>query len=585
MTNERRGIEPVRRCPRRRPSRRRPGTTFALNWESSDQRRQLPQRQAHRLRRRATTTCRTTATNTPGRNDYWNTEDRVAEPGHPASSTTARSDLRRLVEPLRGRPVRRERLPHLQVRRASTRRPSRPTCGAATAASPTTTTPSACAGGLEEYFSRPDLRRTDDAFSSSATASTTRTPKYSGYALYAQDSMRARPLDRQRRPALRRLQRRLAGGPRRLRRLRRSTSSTRASASSGTSSATPAPRSRRTGAATTTRCTPTSTTARLSGEAVIPDQDCYWDADTGRYDRLRRADLHRGATWARSDHPYVDETLLTFEQQLGPDMVIGVDYIDRRFRNIMAMINVNNDSRAYAATDNPLGGGNLPICNLNSAAGVRADHRQRRLPRLPVGDAALREALLPRLVAAQLVGLDRPRRATSSRTTATPPSTGTGTASPTPTARWTTPTASGSSSSPAPSTCRSASRSAASTPTSPAGTGRRTCGSRGLDYNVEHGPLHLPDRARLAAARPTATWSTCGWRGGPKLGKAMRPDALARGASTLLNSDTVRRRLRPLGRPTTWATRTPGPSAAAYGDTDQIESPAADPRRRPRSTF
>ncbi len=66
------------------------------------------------------------------------------------------------------------------------------------------------------------------------------------------------------------------------------------------------------------------------------------------------------------DHPYVDETLLTFEQQLGQDMMIGVDFIDRRFRSIMAMVNINEDYELFTAPDNPFGGGDLPIYNLLS---------------------------------------------------------------------------------------------------------------------------------------------------------------------------------------------------------------------------
>jgi hypothetical protein len=102
-----------------------------------------------------------------------------------------------------------------------------------------------------------------------------------------------------------------------------------------------------------------------SGEAVIPDQDCYYDPDTGRFD-LCDEPTFIAADMGEVDQASVDEWLLTYEQTLAPQMVLGVDYINRKFRNIMAMVNTNNDYSKFVATDNPFGGGNLPIYNLNS---------------------------------------------------------------------------------------------------------------------------------------------------------------------------------------------------------------------------
>jgi hypothetical protein len=102
-----------------------------------------------------------------------------------------------------------------------------------------------------------------------------------------------------------------------------------------------------------------------SGMAVIPDQDCYWDYDTNDYTDCDPIATIR-ARMGKVNQPYVDESLLTFEQQLSRDMSIGVDFIDRRFRDFMAMMNTNPDYEAYTATGNPYGGGDIPIYDLLS---------------------------------------------------------------------------------------------------------------------------------------------------------------------------------------------------------------------------
>jgi hypothetical protein len=102
-----------------------------------------------------------------------------------------------------------------------------------------------------------------------------------------------------------------------------------------------------------------------SGDAVIPDQDCYWNDDDQDYTDCDIPTV-KLATMGEVNHPYADEAILTFEQQLGQDMMIGVDYIDRGFNDIMAMINVNDDYELYTAPNNPLTGGDLPVYNLLS---------------------------------------------------------------------------------------------------------------------------------------------------------------------------------------------------------------------------
>ena len=111
----------------------------------------------------------------------------------------------------------------------------------------------------------------------------------------------------------------------------------------------------------------------ISGQISPPVIDCYWDSATGKYDLDSNGDpgcetysTPQLATMGKYNHQYVDEALLTFEQQLTNNLVVGVDLIDRKFRDIMAMINVNDDYTLKTATNNPLTGGTLPIWILNS---------------------------------------------------------------------------------------------------------------------------------------------------------------------------------------------------------------------------
>lgn len=102
----------------------------------------------------------------------------------------------------------------------------------------------------------------------------------------------------------------------------------------------------------------------LSGNAVVPTQECFWSEDTGDYTDCTEPVATMG-TMGTQEHPYVDETLISLEQQLGKEMMIGVDYIDRNFRSIMSMINTNEDYEYLGAPGNPFGG-DLPLWNLMS---------------------------------------------------------------------------------------------------------------------------------------------------------------------------------------------------------------------------
>lgn len=102
-----------------------------------------------------------------------------------------------------------------------------------------------------------------------------------------------------------------------------------------------------------------------SGQAVIPDLDCYWNEESQQYDDCDTPTFTE-ARMGEQDHPYVDELLLSFEQQFGADMVVGIDLLDRGFRNIVVMDQVNEDYELIEAKNNPLTGGTLPIWNLLS---------------------------------------------------------------------------------------------------------------------------------------------------------------------------------------------------------------------------
>jgi len=104
----------------------------------------------------------------------------------------------------------------------------------------------------------------------------------------------------------------------------------------------------------------------VSGHIAPPTIDCYWDSATSQYDLdCNTNSVPPAATMGSYAGEYVDEGLITFEQQLGKDMVAGVDLIDRRFRDIMAMINTNQDYTAIVGTD-PITHAPITIWNLNS---------------------------------------------------------------------------------------------------------------------------------------------------------------------------------------------------------------------------
>jgi hypothetical protein len=104
-----------------------------------------------------------------------------------------------------------------------------------------------------------------------------------------------------------------------------------------------------------------------SGHAFTPTYYYDYNPDTGEYDipagglPATLATLDPGI-----DQPYVDQFVFGAERMLPMDFTVGVDVIYRRFRDIIAMVNLNADYDALRAPDNPLTGGNLMFYELLS---------------------------------------------------------------------------------------------------------------------------------------------------------------------------------------------------------------------------
>jgi hypothetical protein len=103
----------------------------------------------------------------------------------------------------------------------------------------------------------------------------------------------------------------------------------------------------------------------ISGHATIPDSDSEWDPDTQTWGPWS-VNTPREGTMGAVSHPYVDEFLLTVEHQLSKEISLGFDFIDRRFANIMGLVNTNNDYTAVTGIPSPLAGGDLEVWTLNT---------------------------------------------------------------------------------------------------------------------------------------------------------------------------------------------------------------------------
>ena len=73
----------------------------------------------------------------------------------------------------------------------------------------------------------------------------------------------------------------------------------------------------------------------LHGEALSDTEYFDYNFDTGEFDDFAGGSVNAVAVMdSRIEHPYVDQFVATFEYQLGRDMLLGLDYINRENNNI-----------------------------------------------------------------------------------------------------------------------------------------------------------------------------------------------------------------------------------------------------------
>ncbi|MBK6406647.1 MAG: hypothetical protein IPF66_17340 [Holophagales bacterium] len=84
------------------------------------------------------------------------------------------------------------------------------------------------------------------------------------------------------------------------------------------------------------------------------------------------------------DHPYVDEASLTIEHQPGRDTSIGDD-INRRFRNLMGMVNTNDDHERVTGISNLIAGGASSRWSSTATRSGPLDRQPRRAGLRPGG--------------------------------------------------------------------------------------------------------------------------------------------------------------------------------------------------------
>ena len=107
-----------------------------------------------------------------------------------------------------------------------------------------------------------------------------------------------------------------------------------------------------------------------SGDALTDAE--YWDYnfDTGEFDIPAGGSVEARAQMDPSiEHPAVEQFIATVEYQLLSDMIVGIDYIQRDYKDINAMVvsNVGDyDAQVTIASpsDSPLAGGTLPFFDL-----------------------------------------------------------------------------------------------------------------------------------------------------------------------------------------------------------------------------
>ena len=96
----------------------------------------------------------------------------------------------------------------------------------------------------------------------------------------------------------------------------------------------------------------------------------FWDYnfDTGMFDIDAGGRKQGEAIIADGiDHPYIEQYVASFERQVHPTMIVGVDYVHREAKDIIAMVTSNvGDYDALIAPDSPITGEPLPFFELLS---------------------------------------------------------------------------------------------------------------------------------------------------------------------------------------------------------------------------
>lgn len=106
---------------------------------------------------------------------------------------------------------------------------------------------------------------------------------------------------------------------------------------------------------------------RYDGAGVFtPYRYCDYNFDTGAYDICGILSTNSAAMDPNIKHPYTDQYVATVEQQLSANTMVGVDYIYRRTRDLIAMVNTNGDYQDLEAPDNPITGAPLPFYDLQT---------------------------------------------------------------------------------------------------------------------------------------------------------------------------------------------------------------------------
>lgn len=111
-----------------------------------------------------------------------------------------------------------------------------------------------------------------------------------------------------------------------------------------------------------------------SGGAFTPYEIRDYDPRTGQFSILVRRTPNAAALDPDVQHPHVDQLVASLERQVGRDVALGLDYVHRKNRAIVALVNANDDyerqvtvpAASPAGGALPPGGGVFPFFDLQS---------------------------------------------------------------------------------------------------------------------------------------------------------------------------------------------------------------------------